>query len=217
MKKIVWPFLAMSVISSAAHAQSSVTLYGIISSGIAYVSNEGGHSNVRAISGSQQGPRIGFLGSEDLGGGTSAIFRLENGFNSQTGALGQGRRLFGRQAYMGLNNARWGTLTFGRQYDLSPIYLGEYESAVTWGSFGAYIADNDNVFNTLRTNNSIKYTSPSYRGVKFSGMYALSGMAGKPSYNNAYSFGVGYEHETASRRCIHTVHKPGQHRQPERS
>lgn len=192
MKKLGFALLSICMIDSHAYAQSSVTLYGIISSGIAYVSNEGGHSNVTAISGSQQGPRIGFLGSEDLGNGLSAVFRLENGFNSQTGALGQGGRLFGRQAYVGLNSANWGSVTFGRQYDLVPIYLGAFESAVTWASFGAHIADNDNVFTTLRADNSFEYTSPSYRGITFGGMYATSNMPGAPSDNNAYSFGVGY-------------------------
>src|ERR1700733_12822529 len=143
MGKIGFALLSIGIISSHAYAQSSVTLYGIIPSGIAYVSNESGHSNVRVISGSQQGPRIGFRGSEDLGNGLSAIFELENGFNSQTGVLSQGGRLFGRQAYVGLSSAHWGSVMFGRQYDLMPIYLGAFESAVRWASFGDHIADND--------------------------------------------------------------------------
>jgi GBP family porin len=192
MMRLRFVLLSIGLICSHAYAQSSVTLYGIIPSGIAYVSNEGGHSNVRAISGSQQGPRIGFRGSEDVGNGLSAIFELENGFNSQTGVLSQGGRLFGRQAYVGLSSVHWGAVTLGRQYDLVPIYLGAFESAVKWASFGDHIADNDNVWTTLRTDNSFRYTTPSYRGITFSGMYATSNMPGGPSDSNAYSFGVGY-------------------------
>jgi GBP family porin len=179
MMRLRFVLLSIGLICSHAYAQSSVTLYGIIPSGIAYVSNEGGHSNVRAISGSQQGPRIGFRGSEDVGNGLSAIFELENGFNSQTGVLSQGGRLFGRQAYVGLSSVHWGAVTLGRQYELVPIYLGAFESAV-------------NVWTTLRTDNSFRYTTPSYRGITLSGMYATSNMPGGPSDSSAFSFGVGY-------------------------
>jgi predicted porin len=49
---------------------------------------------------------------------------LENGFNSGTGALGQGGALFGRQAYVGLTKDGIGSLTLGRQYSFSTDYLG---------------------------------------------------------------------------------------------
>jgi predicted porin len=61
--------------------------------------------------------RIGFRGTEDLGGGLKAVFTLESGFGPNTGALGQGGRLFGRQAFVGLSDS-WGTISFGRQYTM---------------------------------------------------------------------------------------------------
>jgi len=103
--------------SHIAHAQSTVTLYGLISTGILYTSNAGGHSQVSMASGPEQLPRFGLKGSEDLGGGTAAIFTLENGFNSANGTLGQGGRMFGRLAYVGLTNDRFGTVTMGRQLE----------------------------------------------------------------------------------------------------
>lgn len=114
-------FLAVCA-PGVSQAQSSVTLYGIIDTGIEYVTNVGPHKSsvVREPSLTGSIPsRWGLRGKEDLGGGLSAIFVLESGFAPSTGALNQGGRLFGRQAYVGLSG-RWGTLSLGRQY--SQIY-----------------------------------------------------------------------------------------------
>lgn len=77
--------------STCAVAQSQVTLYGIIDTNIEYVNNlpkngDGNSSLVRMSNSGLQGPRLGFRGSEDLGGGIKAIFTLEHGFNSDTGS-----------------------------------------------------------------------------------------------------------------------------------
>ena len=109
--------LAMLGISGIAHAQNTVTLYGIIDTGLTYVSNQGGGRFVGMTSGNESGSRWGLKGSEDLGGGLKTVFQLENGFNSTNGRLGQGGRMFGRQAFVGLSSDKWGTLTAGRQYD----------------------------------------------------------------------------------------------------
>lgn len=94
-----------SLAETTAHAQSSVTLYGIIiiDAGISYVNNSASvptnASNhlFKYDDGVAQGSRWGLKGAEDLGGGLKAIFTLENGFNSGMGALGQGGAEFGRQ------------------------------------------------------------------------------------------------------------------------
>jgi predicted porin len=44
-----------------------------------------------------QGSRWGVFGTEDLGGGLKAVFRLESGFDVNNGSMSQGSRLFGRQ------------------------------------------------------------------------------------------------------------------------
>src|SRR5579864_634625 len=110
-------------------AQSSVTLYGIVDTGVEYVThaNTNGDSVVRmpGITGTLPS-RWGLRGTEDLGGELSALFVLENGFNVRGGDLGQGGRLFGRQAWVGMKSATWGTLSFGRQYSMA--YLGIQES-----------------------------------------------------------------------------------------
>ncbi|MCA3866538.1 MAG: porin, partial [Burkholderia sp.] len=87
---------AAACFAVAAHAQNSVTLYGTIDNGVNYVSNMGGGKAIQAVSGTLYGNRIGFKGSEDLGGGLKAIFTLENGYDANTGRLGQGGLMFGR-------------------------------------------------------------------------------------------------------------------------
>jgi predicted porin len=94
--------VALGGVVGAAHAQSSVTLYGLIDAGISYVNNAAGangksHSFVKFDDGIDGGNRIGFKGSEDLGGGYKAIFTLENGFGLADGSISQGGALFGRR------------------------------------------------------------------------------------------------------------------------
>src|ERR1700734_1212016 len=104
-------------LSTVAHAQSSVTLYGLIDEGFDFTTNGQGHRGYEMVSGDTAGSRWGLKGNEDLGGGLSAVFQLENGFNPNTGALGQGGLEFGRQAFVGVSSKQLGTVTLGRQYD----------------------------------------------------------------------------------------------------
>ncbi|MBV8262071.1 MAG: porin [Paraburkholderia sp.] len=188
--------------ASAAHAQSSVTLYGLVDAGIAYTNNVAttqnglpGHGSGRVAlqSGNISGSRFGLRGSEDLGGGLHAIFTLENGFNVNNGALGQGGRLFGRQAFVGLSTDQYGTLTLGRQYDSMVDFVAPLSG--TAGSFGdagfAHVYDNDNLQHTVRLSNSVKFTSIDYAGFKFGGVYAFSNSTSF-AVDRAYSAGASY-------------------------
>ena len=105
-------------IPAIGHAQSSVTLYGILDAGITYVNNTGGSHVVKFDDGVAYGNRFGLKGTEDLGGGLKAVFTLESGFHLGNGQLGFGGAEFGRQAYVGLQND-WGTLSFGNQLDIT--------------------------------------------------------------------------------------------------
>jgi predicted porin len=116
--------LALVSVTGAATAQTGLTIYGIVDAAIAYdkgVSAE--DKSWRLQSGQQSGSRLGFRGTEDLGGGLSAVFTLENGFNVDDGTLGQSTasvtRLFGRQAWVGLNGG-FGSVRLGRQQ--TPLY-----------------------------------------------------------------------------------------------
>ncbi|ANC44296.1 porin [Pandoraea pnomenusa] len=207
MKKSLLALGVLGAFAGAAHAQSSVTLYGIIDAGLQYVSKTGGNiagtgnasKNFQFANGNLQGSRWGLKGAEDLGGGLKAIFVLESGFNLGNGTQGQNSRIFGRQAYVGLSSATAGTLTIGRQYDSVVDFVGPYASGSQWATFaGAHPFDNDNLNNSFRVNNAVKYTTVNYGGFSAGGMYGFSNSANNGSTgtgfanNRAYSFGLGY-------------------------
>jgi predicted porin len=123
MKKTVLALLGYacmwSVLCTKAEAQS-VTLYGIVDTGIEYINhaNSTGASVVREPINTGTVPsRWGLTGKESLGGDWKAIFTLESGFDTGSGILKQGGRLFGRQAFVGIDGP-YGTLTLGRQYSM---------------------------------------------------------------------------------------------------
>lgn len=174
------------------HAQSSVTLYGIVDGGFTYTSNQGGKRNYQSTAGNEQGPRWGLLGREDLGQGNYAVFRLENGFNLQTGTASANGRIFGRQAWVGILSDRFGTLTLGRQYNASQDSLAPLQVATDTVQYGTHPFDVDDFNNTFRTDNSIKYVTPTLYGVQINSMYALSGNASSFATNRSYSVGASY-------------------------
>ena len=99
MKHIIAAGLTAICATTGAWAQSSVTLYGSLDAGIAYISNVGGSSKWMMEQGNMQPDRWGLKGVEDLGGGLKAVFQLENGFYTNTGAFAKSGVLFNRQAF----------------------------------------------------------------------------------------------------------------------
>jgi general bacterial porin, GBP family len=182
----------LGLVSGQAFAQSSVTLYGIVDGGFTYTSNQGGKANYQATAGSEQGSRWGFTGNEDLGGGNHAIFRLENGFNLMTGTASANGRIFGRQAWVGLSNDQWGSLTFGRQYNASQDSLEPLQVAVVTSQYGTHPFDTDDLNNTFRTDNSVKYVTPNFHGLTVNSMYGFSNNAGNFATNRSWSVGASY-------------------------
>jgi predicted porin len=192
MKKSLIAMALTGAFAVPAFAQNSVTLYGIIDAGIDYVNNSGGHALWQAQSGITQGSRFGFMGTEDLGGGTSAIFKLENGFNTFSGKLGQGGLMFGRQAYVGLTNNAFGTLTLGRQYDTLVDLVQATTFNGQWGAFFSHPSDIDNSDNGFRVNNTVKYVTPRWSGLSAEAMYAFGGQAGEFGANSTIAVGASY-------------------------
>ncbi|MEX3895314.1 porin [Paraburkholderia sp. JPY432] len=199
MKKTLMVAALSGVFVTAAHAQSSVTLYGLIDAGITYTNNQRVSAtqhgaNVAMTSGSVNGSRWGLRGAEDLGGGLKAIFTLENGFGINDGTLKQQGRMFGRQAFVGLSSDQFGAVTLGRQYDSMVDFVGPL--ALTGTQYGgtqfAHPFDNDNLNNSFRINNSAKYTSANYGGFKFGALYGFSNQASGFANNRAYSAGASY-------------------------
>ncbi|ANB74086.1 porin [Paraburkholderia phytofirmans OLGA172] len=193
MKKSLLALAALGAFAGVAHAQSSVTLYGIVDVGLNVNTNAKGQHLYNMSSGVLSGSRFGLRGTEDLGGGLKAIFVLENGFDVTNGTLGQKGLLFGRQAYVGLSSSQVGSVTLGRQYDSVVDYVGPLEAGDQWGGYiAAHPSDLDNFNNAFRTNNTVKYSSVNYNGLTFGGTYSFGGQAGNFSQNQIWSLGAGY-------------------------
>lgn len=184
-----------------AAAQSSVVLYGVVDDTIAYQSSQttlgstsGGRSNVKLSQGVAYGNRFGLKGKEELGGGTAVAFQLESGFNLNTGASLYTGSMFGRQAWIGMTNPGYGTISLGRQYISYYNLLSSYSPNV-WlsGFYGAHPGDIDALDVGYRTNNAVMYTSPSWYGVTISGTYALAGVPGSINQGSTWSGAVRYQ------------------------
>jgi predicted porin len=206
MKKLLFAASLSSLLAATANAQSSVTLYGVVSGDVTYVDNAqaaatsaSGHPKggpqVAVLDSATSGlasSRWGLKGVEDLGGGLKAVFQLENGFSMNNGALGQGGALFGRQAYVGLSASRYGTFTLGRQGDVSVEFVSPLLYAWYWGDLAPHPVDYDNLNFTHRINNSLKYVSNTYNGFRFGGLYSIGGVAGSTTQNQLWSLGANY-------------------------
>jgi predicted porin len=191
---------AVLLAAPPAFAQSSVTLYGVADTGLVYANNQasvgatgGGHPVTKLSSGIWAGSRFGLTGTEDLGGGTQTIFRLESGFNLDSGAQQYTNAEFGRLAYVGVTNSTYGTFTAGRQYTSYYTLLAPY-SPTTYlsGYFGAHPGDLDGMDTIYRANNSLVYTSPKIHGFTLSGSYSLGGVAGSLNSGSTWSGAIQY-------------------------
>lgn len=194
--------VAAAACMGASAQTSSVQMYGVADMGFARISNKNGSSLNAVTSGRMQSSRIGFRGNEDLGGGLSAVFTLESGVEMDTGTSTSSSVFFNRQAWVGLKSAQFGTVTLGRQY--SPIYdyLVLSSGAPTFGLVGgavdgiaipgSSVGRFDNTIGGSRTDNSIKYTSPSLSGFTATAMMGLGEVAGDSSAGRTLSAGVGY-------------------------
>ena len=193
MKKLTYLAAAIATLAApSAFAQSSVTLYGLLDAGVAYVNHSSGSSLVKFSSGNTYGSRWGLKGSEDLGGGLKTVFQIENGFSLATGALGQGGREFGRKAVVGLSDDSYGTVTVGRQYDpIVDVVQPLTEDAYFGGTFGTP-GDVDNYDNSVRVSNSIKYVSPLFNGLQAEALIGLGGVAGGAANGQTLGLGLSY-------------------------
>jgi predicted porin len=194
VKKLLVALVGISFFSAGAFAQSSVTIYGIVDDGLTWSSNQGGKSAFQMQSSISQGNRWGLKGVEDLGGGTTALFRLENGFNVNTGAFSQGGREFGRLAYVGLSSNQYGTVTLGRQGEEVGDYIGVLSAngLLPGGILFPHPGDLDNNGVDFHLNNAVKYVSPTIAGLTGVATYSFGGVAGEFAQDSAKSFALQY-------------------------
>jgi GBP family porin len=201
MKKSLIALALMSAFSGAAIAQSNVTLYGILDVNIQRNDPDTGTSTTGVNSGHQSGSRWGVRGSEALGGGMSAIFTLEGGYGVDTGTLGQGGRLFGRQAWAGLKwdaanvavvagrlatfSSGTGSFDFFGQVDPFLTGFGESSLGSTFTSAGA-----------LRVDNTVAIVGGPWAGFRAGAAYSFNvagaEAAGSSNNNTAIALGAAW-------------------------
>ena len=195
--------LAILAATGSAYAQSNVTIYGIMDAG--FVSEHGGkNGNVNKLSaGVANASRIGFKGTEDLGGGLSAVFLLETGIKGDTGELDNANnQLFNRQAFVGLSSKSAGTLTLGRQY--TPWYnafvqVGDpFQAGLSGSAKNLFPAGGINV----RNSNSVAYKSPSINGVQAEVFYGF-GEQKESSTGRQLGVSIGYQNGPLNARLAY--------------
>lgn len=214
MKKTLLTAALVAGFASAAHAETSVTLYGLVDGGVGYNTQKttwsgdfgSGSFKTRGFefkNGVKNGNRWGLKGTEDLGNGTSAIFQLESGFDLGNGRSAQDGRLFGRKAVVGLTGESWGTLTLGRQYNAADDFVAPIDPFGTgWGQAAVGSAFGGSV--SARYDNVVKYVTPNFSGFQLG--LGWTGDNNKQTYrndtygpdwdkedkSNGFTFGLGY-------------------------
>ncbi|CAG9182899.1 porin [Cupriavidus respiraculi] len=188
MKMKLFAAAVAALAAGGAYAQSSVTLYGVVDAGLEYNSNAGqtGENLFRMASGNQSGSRWGLRGVEDLGGGLKGIFVLESGFELDDGRSAQGGRLFGRNAYVGLQG-NFGSILLGRQqttlYDFALIYdpmaiSTRYSSTAQAPEFAS------------RADNAVKYVGK-FGGLTASALYSFQRDGAEVAGSNVFGREMG--------------------------
>ncbi len=192
MKKSLIALAALATVATAAQAQSSVTIYGVMDAGITRVNKTTAASS--AVTGMTSGglstSRIGFKGTEDLGGGLSAGFTLETEILPDTGTQGASTAvLFERGAFVTLGSASLGSISLGRQnYD-------EYATAAAFDPFGGnniggWVAQAQ--YGQVRFNNGITAKTASFNGFALTYQHVFGEVAGSTQASSADSFGLSY-------------------------
>ena len=191
-KSLLTAALVAGFAATGAHAETSVTLYGIVDGGVQFqkfkgtdaAGNSVSRDYVGAASGVNSGNRWGLKGSEDLGNGLKAVFTLESGFNIGTGQSEQGGRLFGRQATVGLQSDSWGLIEIGRQTNIASKYFAGV--ATPFGTdFGqAAVGSAFSAAGAQRYDNMAMYQTPKFAGFQFGVGYSFNAN-GPQSADNA--------------------------------
>lgn len=194
MKKTVLALAAIAA-SSAAFAQSSVTLYGVVDASVESV--KGDNTVTRVSSDKLASSRIAFKGVEDLGGGLKATFLLDASLKTDNGQA-DSSRFFGRSAYVGLTGG-FGEVRLGRQDSL----IGGQTAAVigTQGYDEAVIAQTLGGVGYRYVDNAVTYFAPAFvPGLTLAAQYSTavdqSGLNAETAYGNnagrAYGFLANY-------------------------
>jgi predicted porin len=185
MKKSLIALAAMASVAGVAQAQSSVTVYGVLDVGVvsSEVNKAGAQTSMsdNALSTS----RLGFKGTEDLGGGLKAEFQLEAGMSPSVGSTGttytqtantdttiNASTTFNREAWVGFTSATLGSIRLGRTDVTSAQAI---DGAV--GQLGN-LSDNTADIGSDKAK-VIRYTTPTFAG--FTAEYGVANDAASES------------------------------------
>ncbi len=194
--------LAVLAASGAAFAQSTVTIYGLLDANINSTKSNN-VTNTKVDSGGIQTSRFGFKGSEDLGGGLKANFKLESGFNVDNGTVGSytnpytgasSGSVFSRQSWVGVSGG-FGEVQLGKMWTPYDDLVGMSAAAFNANIFApaAYVWQSNMLYND-RPGNSIYYATPDFNGLSGAVMYSLGeNKTATTSAGNITSFRIGYE------------------------
>lgn len=165
---------ALPVISFAASAQSSITLFGVLDVNARYVRNSDLPSNLTMNNSGLSSGRLGFRGVEDLGGGLKADFWLESDVNADTGSSHATGKFFQRRSTVSLSGG-FGEVRLGR--DLSPAssHTYKYDPFNVIGLAGSTVTSRvPDGFSPsyYRRDNAIQYHSPQFAGLQAEFMFA---------------------------------------------
>jgi predicted porin len=192
MKKSLIALAVLGAAAGAAQAQSAVTLYGIVDLWAGRASNTVGGDKTSATlmeSGGVSGSRWGLTGSEDLGGGLKAVFRLENGFSADTGSAKNAS--FGRQAYLGVAGG-FGTVTFGNTWTAMDDILGASNSGFDSALSASNLVLAVPAAYASNPGNTIKYVSPSFSGFSAGFSHSLKEDSAVTKHEGITDFSVSY-------------------------
>lgn len=194
MKKSLLALAIFGAFAGTASAQSSVTIYGIVDTGIAHIDN-GGDSSNEMRSGNNNSSRIGFKGAEDLGNGLKATFVLENGINTDDGEAADSHSAFSRISYVGLEGG-FGKVRLGKQNTPIKEALSKIDPFGTGGMVNAitYLGGSRNGIGAIpeRQANQIIYITPNFSGFSGEVAYQFGEAAGDNSANRAWGAQLGY-------------------------
>jgi predicted porin len=192
-------------------AQGSVSWGGVIDGGVTYVNNQHSAAATLFDSGILRPTVFTLRGTEDLGGGSKAVFELTSQFDLSGATIPGADQIFSRTALVGLSNDHFGTLTLGNQYDFmfESLSLGRFDGALLFGGLydwrqGPFAAlgipgnptgsfDFDRMAGATRVPSSVKYSSPNLAGFSFGALYGFGGVPGSFSADSTISVGANYE------------------------
>ncbi|ALP63951.1 porin [Paraburkholderia caribensis] len=188
-----WAALSPALTCATAHAQSSVTLYGIVDESVRYMThvNKNGDSSVGLGNGGMSESRWGLRGVEDLGGGWSTFFKLENRIYINSGQSDPTLPFF-NEAQIGVQSSSYGRLIFGRMPNvlIEGITFGGYGSN-PWIPYDFSFQPEVTMSGGIWTSNQVQYQARAH-DVLLSVGYAFGGVAGHQSYGSQYGAALAY-------------------------